>query len=73
MLEAVHNCFGAGRKPAFTRRESGARPQIQDAINHFREFEKMHVYKDLWRETVNRKILRDCNKKAKKQMTKLIL
>jgi len=43
------------------------------AINHFCEFEKMHVYKDLWRETVNRKILRDCNKKAKKQMTKLIL
>lgn len=43
------------------------------AIKHFCEFKKMHVYKDLWRETVNRKILRDCNKKAKKQMTKLIL
>jgi hypothetical protein len=33
----------------------------------------MHVYKDLHEKLVNRKILRECSKNAKKQMTKLIL
>jgi hypothetical protein len=37
---------------------------------YFRDFKKMGIYKDLRQKSVNRKILRRCSKKAKKQMTK---
>jgi hypothetical protein len=37
------------------------------------EFGKPHVYKDLRQKVVNKKILPDCSKNAKKQMTKAIL
>jgi len=38
---------------------------------YFQSFEKAHIYKDLQRKSINRKFLRGCSKKAKKQMTKL--
>jgi len=49
----------------------GRTPRNTGDAAHFYNFEKTRIYKDLRREAVNRKILRDCSKKAKKQMTKL--
>jgi len=71
VLEAVHNCFGEGRKPAFFNRRFWQKPGNPEESAYFGCFEKTHIYKDLRRKSVNRKILRDCSKKAKKRMTKL--
>jgi len=46
-------------------------PEDAGDAAYFHDSEKMRFYKDLRRKSVNRKNLRDCSKKAKKQMTKL--
>jgi hypothetical protein len=62
-IGSVHSRFASGKKPA-----TGATylPQTHVSAHKFSRREKTRVYKDLKVNLVNRKILRECSKNAKK-------
>jgi len=60
---SVHSRFAAGRKPAT---DASSLPQTHVSAHKFSRREKARIYKDLKANLVNRKILRECSKNAKK-------
>ena len=60
---SVHSRFAAGKKPATG---ASSLPQTHVSAYKFSRREKTRVYKGLKVNLVNRKILRECSKNAKK-------
>ncbi|WP_416065988.1 hypothetical protein ACK9YZ_06010 [Rhizobium sp. ZK1] len=60
---SVHNRFATGKKPAT---DASTLPQTHVSAHKFSRREKARIYKDLKANLVNRKILRECSKNAKK-------
>ncbi|MBB3657576.1 hypothetical protein FHX15_002808 [Rhizobium sp. BK650] len=60
---SVHSRFAAGKKPAT---DASCLPQTHVSAHKFRRREKARIYKGLKVNLVNRKILLECSKNAKK-------
>ncbi|GAA3076691.1 hypothetical protein GCM10010520_24690 [Rhizobium viscosum] len=60
---SVHSRFAAGKKPAT---DASCLPQTHVSAHKFSRREKARIYKGLKVNLVNRKILRECSKNAKK-------